>query len=432
MRLKLKKTLLVLTLAIMFALILSTSTAFAGGWFKASSSDSQTDPGDLTGLLTWRDFNATSAVTPHLGFSSTSNLCRTCHAVHEAGDNSYRLLKNGTVSEGRSSGELVGENGMGNKRSTECMYCHDADSGVSSFRPYGFLFGKTIRGEHTLGATWIPDSSVNEDTATKTDGRGALARKEISASDAVLDCYQCHTVHGANRLTNITSFGWGSTEPIDNYILRNDPAGNGYNANNGIDSILAPWDSSAALHKWMDNRSKDTTTYPSIDTTPYNEQSIWKYEVQVAWCGDCHNENPNITGPGDFRPNGKSHPLFGGKDSSDAANNNFAGWEEVNSVLTKVSGAAPKGCAQCHSSGTGADESTTVSWPHQAQGSKFLGYNATDHPINQEIYPLDEGGAVDGVLGDPNRVVSNMDRACLWCHTWNKNTGNLQGVGETF
>ena len=429
-----KKTLLVLTLVFLFAFVLSTSTAFAGGWFKASGGDSQADPGDITGLLTWRDFNATSAVTPHLGFSSTSNLCRTCHAVHEAGDNSYRLLKNGTVSEGRSSGELAGENGMGNKRSTECMYCHDADSGASSFRPYGFLFGKTIRGEHTLGATWIPDSSVNEATATKGDGKGSLPRKEIGASDAILDCYQCHTVHGANKLTNIIGFGWSETQPIDNYILRNDPAGNGGDANSGINSILPPWDSVGSANAWKDGRSKDTTTYPSVDATPYAQGSIWRFEVQAAWCGDCHNDNPNISGPGDFRPNGKSHPLFGGLDVNDASNSIFGGYMEVNSTTIQVSGGAPRGCAQCHLSGTGVNATESLSWPHQAEGTKFLGENTTEHPLNpnSSFQPVTEGGSVSGALGDANRVISNMDRACLWCHTWDKNLPVVQGVGNSF
>jgi len=428
----LKKTLLVLTFACLLAMLLSTTvtTAYAGGWFQASASDT-------LGADLWSNWNTLTATasTPHLGFSSTSNKCKTCHAVHESGDTSWRLLKNGDTSEGRSSGELAGQLGMGNKRSTECMYCHDADSGATSKKPYGMLTGKTVRGEHTLGATWIPDSSVN-DTVTPGDGKGVLPRKEVGASDSILDCYQCHTVHGANRLTFITGFGWGETEPIDNYILRNDPAGNGGDANTGIDSILAPWNSSDSVNAWRDGRSKDTTSYPSLsgsDTIPYNAFSFWRYEVQVAWCGDCHNDNPNITGPGDFRPNNRSHPLFGGHNASDTGDPYGGGWMEVNSTTVQVSGGSPKGCSQCHISGTGVNDSEALSWPHQAEGIKLLGFNTTDHPLNPGVsfLPIDEGGSASGVTGDSNRVVPNMDRACLWCHTFNKAV-SPEGVGKTF
>ncbi|MCK4267379.1 MAG: hypothetical protein KAX16_01000, partial [Actinomycetia bacterium] len=309
---KLRRTVVLLVLAVVFSVVFGSATAHAGGWFKSSTTDT-------VGDSYWKDgspeTNATDTVTPHLGFSTTSNQCRVCHAVHLSGDESYRLLKDGTSSETRTSGELtftpentgVANTGKGNSRSTECMYCHDSDSGASSKRPYDLSIGttKTVRGEHSLGATWIPDSSVN-DTVTPEDGRGVLPRKEPGAADSVLDCYQCHSVHGAKILTNITGFGWGEIQPIDNYILREDPAGNGGDANTGIDSIRPPWDSSASAYKWVNDQSKDTSTYPSQDATAYLASSIWKYEVQVAWCGDCHNENPNITGPGDFRPNNKS------------------------------------------------------------------------------------------------------------------------------
>ncbi|MCK4268646.1 MAG: hypothetical protein KAX16_07425, partial [Actinomycetia bacterium] len=109
--------------------ILFTVPAMAGGWF-------QTNASDTIGSGYWADQTEnTSYTAPHGGFTSASNLCKTCHAVHLAGTNSYRLLKSGTTEATRTQGEGSAL-GMGNKRATECMYCHDASSGAASKKPY--------------------------------------------------------------------------------------------------------------------------------------------------------------------------------------------------------------------------------------------------------------------------------------------------------
>lgn len=420
-----QRTIFLLLLTGLVLVCFSVSIVHAGGWFKEL-------PGDPVGDDFWKTYNTEPTATPHLGYSTTSSKCRVCHAVHGASDTSYRLLKSGNTTEPRSSGELTpgvdagGNLGMGNKRSTECMYCHDATSGASDIKPYGVLFGKTVRGEHSLGASWIPDSSVN-DTATPGDGRGNLPRKSPGEPNPVLDCYQCHSVHGAKILTFVTGFGWGETQPIDNYILRDDPAGNGYSGgvspnNDGINSIAAPWSG------WESGRSKDTTSYPTKDATAYDPYSIWKYEVQAAWCGDCHNENPNITGPGDFRPNTKSHPLFGGGAPATATETTppfSGGWMEVYGTTMQVSGGAPKGCEQCHMSGQRIGSQLTMSWPHQAEGVKFLIRSETVTPMS--FVPVEEGSKQGP--GDSQRAIPNMDKACLWCHQFD---AGASGVGLTF
>lgn len=404
-------------LVIIATAIAHPATALGAGWWQETTSDP-------IGEGYWLDqIDNAGLPSPHGNYSSTTNLCKTCHAVHLAGADSYRLLKSGTTTETRSQGELEGENGMGNKRSTECMYCHDATSGASDKRPYGVIIQQmsaTVRGEHTLGATWIPDSSVN-DSSTPDDDKGKLFDRNpltYNGRGAELDCYQCHSVHGAKILTDITAFGWGvSTEPIDNYILRIDPAGNGGDANLGIGQIDPP------PSGWQNGQPKADPNYPTTDAVPYDPYGEWKFEVMNAWCGDCHNLNPNITAPNDIRPNKRSHPLFGG--SSTETTEPFTGgrMEIYGLSEQKVSGGAPKGCDGCHMSGQMIAGQTVMSWPHQAEGNKFLIY--TTGPMMWENFT--EGIVTTGT-GDSGRPLEQMDKVCLWCHRYE----STEGVGLTY
>jgi hypothetical protein len=140
-----------------------------------------------------------------------------------------------------------------------------------------------------------------------------------------------------------------------------------------------------------------------------------------AWCGDCHNQNPNITGPDDFRPN-VTHPLFGG-DSTDTTD--AGGWLEVYGEYTKVSGGAPKGCDGCHMSGQKLGELAKMYWPHQAEGAKFLVKSQAGTPMIFE--PMDEGSKSGP--GDSDRVIPAMDKACYWCHRYEQGD---KGVGKTY
>jgi hypothetical protein len=394
---------------VLVTLLFGASPAQAASWWQMTSSDT-------IGNGVWSEQPENSGYpSPHGGFTSTSNLCKACHAVHGSGETSWRLLKDGSTDETRTQGERQGENGMGNKRSTECMYCHDATSGTTAKKPYELaVMGYPIRGEHALGATTIPDSSVNETSATDPNDKiGYLTR------DGVLDCYQCHSVHGANTLTEVTAWGWGNaTEAIDNFILRDDPAGNGGNANDGIAEIKPPEPGG-----WKDGKSKADPAYPAKDSTPYDPYGEYKYEVMNAWCGDCHNQNPNITGPDDFRPNNMAHPEFGGDSSTDTTD--AGAWLEVYGQETKVAGGAPKGCDGCHMSGQKLGELAKMYWPHQAEGAKFL--VRSDAATTMIFEPVEEGSKTGP--GDSQRVIPGMDKACYWCHQFEQGS---QGVGKTY
>src|SRR4030066_1819435 len=94
----------------------------------------------------WNDVD-TSTNSPHGGFSNSSNICKTCHAVHGAEPTSYRLLHN-------------------DSRINECNYCHGNPGGFSSMIRYRDLLdenGNVVQAmsKHTLGSDVILDSDVN-------------------------------------------------------------------------------------------------------------------------------------------------------------------------------------------------------------------------------------------------------------------------------
>jgi len=178
------KKLVLLTVLVVIALTLMGGLALAGGWTTISYTATH-DPNDTVvpdGTAIW---NPTTAVpsSPHGYFSSSSNKCRVCHAVHEANSDSWRLLR-------------------ATDKVSECTVCH-GNTGLTLKRPYG---AKTysIRGEHTLttGAITIPDSSGS-----------------ISLGSG-LGCNNCHSVHGANTLI---SYGVDDSADWDAKILRRNP-----------------------------------------------------------------------------------------------------------------------------------------------------------------------------------------------------------------
>lgn len=146
---KTKRILMVIALAFGLSALAHPPTAQAGSWFQESTAD----PVGTGGV--WK--NATDNIgfsSPHGNFTASSNLCRTCHAIHDGGGSSWRLLKDGSLNETRSAGEWYdapnGPTGKGSSRDNECMYCHDANNGLSLYRPYSMTATNAlVRGEHT-------------------------------------------------------------------------------------------------------------------------------------------------------------------------------------------------------------------------------------------------------------------------------------------
>lgn len=153
--------------AAILVMLVSSSTAFASGYFDDATIQGMTDPND-----------------PHGGYSNSTNRCKTCHATHLA-EGSYRLLR---VS----------------SSSTECDYCHKDPTGIISTTTK--VDGSTTEG-HTMGA-WASTKAPDE---TDTDA--------FVADSGGLKCADCHTVHDNNTVALVDL---GST-----HMLKENPDGYG-------------------------------------------------------------------------------------------------------------------------------------------------------------------------------------------------------------
>lgn len=406
------KKMLILAVLVVALVALTANVAMAGGWWLAGNDTLTKNTGgygvaagtwvaDAEGNIMFDDapvlgvrasntktdlFGERNVMTdnnPHGNFASTTNYCKTCHAVHGADDQSYRLLKNGgayTLDEGEG-GDIAGNSGMGTSRANECMYCHGATTGVTPIRPYAVGVANTVRGEHTIGETTLPDGP-------------AMIDRDPNDTGNQLGCYSCHSVHGADTLAAST---WAAA------ILRLDPNGDGLSADD------------TGRAGFYEGRNSSNTAYSSLDTDRAEGANF---------CADCHVNNAAADEDGSdaTRPDngtGKSSHVYGG-----AAD----GTLEVYGVDTKVAASSPtsgaktlvtRGCRGCHSASDANNRSTWSSsgaalseWPHQTLSSKLL----------SNSYKGETGGDDVDVSGlaNPNgaadRNLAKMDAVCIACH----------------
>lgn len=403
-----KKLLLVSFLAVIIVTLMG-GVALAGGWTSVDY-DASHDPDDIyttpldsgspDGIAIWNPSDAAGTYdgsgldSPHGGFSSSTNRCRVCHAVHLAGSGSWRLLRDGT--------SLNGED-RGMDRASECNYCHGLTGATQKrpFRPKTF----EVLGEHTLGSTIIPDASA--------------ATEDLPSE---LSCGNCHTVHGAGSLhssqTSATSGKWGSK------ILRQDPNGDG-----------------AILAEGFAGRSDAS------------EMATDAYATLSNFCGDCHNQNPNWNTSEDpsgesTRANGMSHvqgPTADGSLEVYGATMTVANWGSLD--LNGAGGDSlpqntQKGCRGCHaaeSDGNVASDVWTVdttgslsAWPHQTKGAKLLFDTYTQDNVTQQAAQTAGWGSL---TNDASRILPRMDQLCAKCH---RKGGDIdtpdssEGVGLSF
>lgn len=140
----------------------------------------------------------TAGDSPHGGYTSTTNKCKVCHAVHLS-TGSYRLLRD-------------------NSASTECDFCHGT-SGVANTRPVRLDQNGHGLPSGTTGTIYAPDDL--EDTATPSAAR-------FSTDAASWGCASCHSVHNANTI-QLTDVGGGtSTKLLKKYPNPNKTSSAGY------------------------------------------------------------------------------------------------------------------------------------------------------------------------------------------------------------
>ncbi|MCL5290973.1 MAG: hypothetical protein M1548_00355, partial [Actinobacteria bacterium] len=178
---------------------------------------------------------------PHGNYSSATNKCKTCHAVHRA-TGTYKLLASGT------------------DVNSACDYCHVGAGAHTNKLVYGYagVAPTAVNNGHTISgsAVTIPDNNTNATT--------------------ILVCNKCHSVHGAKTI------GFGDGKRM---ILRNNP----------LDDTSTPVpDTSTAFsgasltvvafcEKCHDSNS-GSQSHPFVSTP----------DSQTAWsgsplCSSCHN-----------------------------------------------------------------------------------------------------------------------------------------------
>ncbi len=382
---------ILVTLAFTF---FAVSGALAGGWHVIGP-DHDPDAGKWD-----NDSEGDHDKVPHEGLSSSTNQCRTCHAVHNADNTGITDL---------GEAKVAGVPGTGNSfkllrnesRLTECYFCHGATGALSNpdKKPYAPMYGDddedpltpdvliAAKGEHTLGATSIPDTNVDDTFLGLTTG---------------LTCGNCHTVHGSWSLNGVEEAG-----ELEHAILRRDPAQNG-NGSQG----------DGAAGGVINVANQGSGNVPVLGTvTPQTEAAKNEPEILAAFCGDCHNKNVNwdrggsgaegdLEGVGGAsegeRPNSFAHPL-GQLDGLIDVYGKLAAVVSDEHVEHHVEMNGGMSCADCHES----RESSVSKFPHQSTGHKLLGDE------------VDDDSTVPGFdyTGDPSRVVPNLDeKVCRECH----------------
>jgi len=351
---------LILSVTVLFLLILSSSV-FAAGWHTIGTTDNP-DAGQ------WLKTN-----TPHKGLPSSTNACKACHAVHESDSDSFKLLHD-------------------DGRNTECDACHAATGSYTDKKPYGIVTNP--RGEHSIGDD---DYDIPEASASVIGSN--------SVKDVGLTCGNCHSVHDAYSLGAANTSGQPvATLPTgwENKILRRDPANNGGDVLDGMETVRDPGD--AVDDKGTPDTSDDEDIYmPGVTGNPTAN------EIQAAFCGDCHNKNPNWSvGNTDTaegtRPNPAGHALGGVDGKIDV-------YGQVRSILTGDGSNAQylsSTCESCHKRVSGnTDAGLNDQWPHQSRSEKFLGrYNGTSVvEFRSDAADTTETASV----GDPKRIIQSWD-----------------------
>lgn len=113
------------------------------------------------GYLSWSSLGGTNGTSPHGGYSSTTQKCVVCHAVHEASSSGQALLQ-GTVADA-------------------CTYCH-----VSLTSSYSQVYGS------------VPTNYANGTNDLNTAHNSIT----IGATEIGVKCTSCHQVHAAaNQMT---------------------------------------------------------------------------------------------------------------------------------------------------------------------------------------------------------------------------------------
>ena len=286
--------------------------AFAATAF-AESPDAWNAPGP-----TFRD--PVAGDSPHGTYGTTGDECEVCHSPHKAGDGatSYKLLRVTTAADA-------------------CDYCHNSTGAAND--PYlvyldaGGADAKTGINGHEIEAFGggVPDTATG-DAATVTTAVGTS-----------LDCFDCHSVHGANTL-GAAAFGTSA---------------NGLSVPPAVGAQLP--------------------TYAILKEDPGNTIGGPAASIN-EYCDSCHSDNLQTA------VNGSSHYMG----AADAAGSTKG--------ATVIASQASSNCRSCHTSdGITADY---VIWPHNSRGEGLMEWeSAAGVPVTRDTMDANCWGCHNGYVG---------------------------------
>lgn len=198
---------------------------------------------------------------PHGGFTSGTNKCKSCHAVHAA-TGTYKLLRS-------------------NDLATACDYCHVGGSAITTKKVY---VASTYQGEHNIGAN----------IATPDRGTGTL----VNANE--LDCKDCHSgaPHGTN--SNADMLVAGTLDAVCTSCHEANAAGSDSHVLDGSPDNTRAWSASDNCRDCHSGTSTDSDIFPHrtnglnfLRNTYTNGASTTTNLDSV--CGDCHTQNGSFT-----------------------------------------------------------------------------------------------------------------------------------------
>ncbi|HZD59114.1 MAG TPA: hypothetical protein VE439_01510 [Anaerolineae bacterium] len=387
---------------------------------------------------------------PHGAYITTSNKCKTCHAVHRA-DGIYYLLR-------------------ADNADSACDYCHIGDARHSEKGAYyGSVEGKYTSNGHTIGAgPEIPDSSrwqwAEDRTLSSNDGlitqtvkvrQYDVAKNEMYKVKArhgkemfgpvLLQCMTCHQVHNASLLI------WKPGADTAGYkLLRNAPSGSCDSSTlmrgDRNEQLLDP-SGQILSHGTLLNVARPVevpnTTITASNTgqvggtpddpdTVYTIWTAWEGvptgvndgSYLAVWCADCHNLNigyRTVTGEefGEHAHTSRTHPV---PYMVTAQPNNAA--QCYSCHVTDMHPSNTCG-PTCHIFPSGYKKMAAKSdFPHAGdEGStKFLGntvgpYVAGDGSTTTQPWTYGTDNYGNPVTTAYDKTTEHIDQVCLRCHS---------------
>ncbi len=315
-----KKTILIL-------LILVFVMAMAGIAQAAVPSNSN---GVWDGVTNSYNYNWPQGYTgvggPHGGYTTSTNKCRDCHAVHRA-SGSYVLLRSDT-------------------RDDACDFCHGAGAGAGT--DIDWADAGVSNGHH---GGWEEDTYAPDTTTDTVSGVGA-GNLGYMVPAGGFGCMDCHSPHNnANRtVANIVE---RDASGKGNALLLGRPNTNGTSGNAeyafcGETPDMTDW--CATCH--MGNKGL------------YTEQKNIRDNITETWdVGYSHDAQTDGMTTGGFKYELCDNIVF------DEAYTKVEPYDGVNDGPT---------CRECHKSG---NSGSTV-WPHKSSGYVMLKDGATDAALD--------------------------------------------------